>query len=172
MEVYKIVKFLSDNQLSAKRVLVMKGSQGAGCKEIGKQAMTYVFNRHLFKDGAYSIKLDGFNQEDVMSSIIRKMRLPIYDNDMLGLIQYIKDNPNIVIQFQIDDTMDEEQKKSLMLALKDLVENTDNLKILCAIDADVEFDKNLLLDGFDLMPIGSMEPKDAMKLMFDINKTY
>ena len=100
------------------------------------------------------------------------MRLPIKDNDMLGLIQHIKDYPNIVIQFQIVDTMAEEQKKSLMLALEDLLENTDNLKILCAIDADVEFDKSLLLDGFDLMPIGSMEPKDAMKLMFDINKTY
>ena len=80
MEVYRIVKFLSDNQSSV-RVLVMKGSQGAGCKEIGKQAITYVFNRHLIKDGAYSIKLDGFNQEDVIGSIINKMGLPFSDNN-------------------------------------------------------------------------------------------
>ena len=75
----------------------MKGSQGSGCKEIGKQAITYVFNRHLMNDGAYSINLEGFNQEDVIGSIINKMGMPSSENSQIKLIQYLKDSPNIAI---------------------------------------------------------------------------
>tara|TARA_B110000285_G_scaffold181641_1_gene205095 strand:- start:317 stop:493 length:177 start_codon:yes stop_codon:yes gene_type:complete len=58
--------------------------------------------------------------------------------------------------------LDAIQKKRFVSALEYLIENTDNLKILCAIDSDAVFEKNDLPSGFDLMPIGSMEPKDAM----------
>ena len=51
------------------------------------------------------------------------------------------------------------------------MDETNSLKVLCALDIDDNFElTSRYTQSFEFMEIGFMDPKDAMQLMFDINK--
>ena len=68
--------------------------------------------------------------------------------------------------------METDEIYRLCNSLEKLIEGIDQLKIVCAIENDDFIEKEMLPDDFDLMRIGSMDPKDAMQLMFDMSKNF
>lgn len=77
--------------------------------------MNYVINRHLFKDGAYSVNLNGFSKEAIWGSIISKV-MPLA-SDQNQMLKYLK-GLHVILQLNIVDPMEEKDKENLLEILQ------------------------------------------------------